>query len=251
MVGVSAENNHAVYADFDEDFTITFAEDSFSAEIVNIPLKKVLRRIEAKTNIPIIILGPLEGKISVKIENLPLDKGIQKIVGKRANLLLTYSNNKNANKSRLYSIKIFAKDIQKKTLQKTQQRSDAYNNGILAGKSSGNTRSTIDEKELNIYRWGNSQDQSDREKLIMMLADPDPWIRESAARALAKIGGVASVDALIRALKDEDPAVRESAAYALGQIGDKRALTPLNELRRDSDEMVRKTVEYSLKQIAP
>jgi len=62
-------------------------------------------------------------------------------------------------------------------------------------------------------------------ELIERLKDKDAGVRESAAKALGKIGEPA-VEPLIRALKDKDENVRDGAAAALGKIGDRRAVEP-------------------------
>ncbi len=57
--------------------------------------------------------------------------------------------------------------------------------------------------------------------LVAVLRDPDPELRQNAARALARIGPDASeaVPELIAALDDKDIGVRKYATRALGEIG--------------------------------
>jgi HEAT repeat protein len=54
-----------------------------------------------------------------------------------------------------------------------------------------------------------------RAVLVAALADPDPRVREVAARMLADAPGDDTLDALLAALDDDDPAVRASSAEAL------------------------------------
>ena len=54
-----------------------------------------------------------------------------------------------------------------------------------------------------------------RAALMTALADPDPRVREMAARLLADAPGDDTLDALLAALDDPDPAVRASSAEAL------------------------------------
>lgn len=57
--------------------------------------------------------------------------------------------------------------------------------------------------------------------LMQALDSKEPYVRERAAQAFARMGPEASaaVPALTRALRDGDPDVRRAAARALGQIG--------------------------------
>ena len=59
------------------------------------------------------------------------------------------------------------------------------------------------------------------EALVRALHDPDPRMRERAARVLARVGADAqqAVPDLMAALSDKDEDVRKAAIRALGQIG--------------------------------
>jgi HEAT repeat protein len=59
-----------------------------------------------------------------------------------------------------------------------------------------------------------------------------PWRRALAARTLGWIGAGEAVPALLERLDDGNRRVRESAVRALGRIGDLRALPQLDELFR-------------------
>jgi len=55
--------------------------------------------------------------------------------------------------------------------------------------------------------------------LVMVLKDPDKWVRYAAADTLGEIGDFACVDPLIGLLGDHDQDVRLVIAKALGKIG--------------------------------
>ena len=61
------------------------------------------------------------------------------------------------------------------------------------------------------------------------LDDPDPEVREEAARALGRIGSHEAVDALVQRLRDPNSTIRPDAARALGQIGSPDAVPALIE----------------------
>lgn len=66
------------------------------------------------------------------------------------------------------------------------------------------------------------------EPLIAALQDDHGHVRELSARALGSIGDPRAVEALIAVLQGKDyEYVREAAAEALGKIGDARAIEPL------------------------
>ena len=66
-------------------------------------------------------------------------------------------------------------------------------------------------------------------EVLERLDDPDPDVREEAARALGRIRAPESVDPLIQRLRDSSSTIRTEAAYALGQVGDARAVPALVE----------------------
>jgi HEAT repeat protein len=65
--------------------------------------------------------------------------------------------------------------------------------------------------------------------VVKRLDDPDPEVREEAARALGRIGSHEAVDALIQRLRDPNSTIRPDAARALGQIGSPAAVPALIE----------------------
>jgi len=65
--------------------------------------------------------------------------------------------------------------------------------------------------------------------LVGRLEDPDPLVREEAARALGRVGSQEAVDALIQRLLDRTSAICSDAALALGDIGDPLAIPALTQ----------------------
>ena len=74
--------------------------------------------------------------------------------------------------------------------------------------------------------------------LVVLLANAE--VNESAAEALAKLGGK-SVGPLLDALSSQDPTVRRMAAGALGGIGDPRAVGSLAQLLQSDPEYAVRT----------
>lgn len=90
-------------------------------------------------------------------------------------------------------------------------------------------------------------DISGRDGLIAALKDQSNYVRTAAAAALGQISSdTAIVSALIEALKDSDRMVRSAAAESLGRSRDERAVRPLIEALSDGDQFVRTSAAFSL-----
>jgi hypothetical protein len=63
--------------------------------------------------------------------------------------------------------------------------------------------------------------------LELVLANPNPRLRASAAQGLAEVADPASAEALIKASYDSDEEVRSHAAHGLARIGDSHAMDAL------------------------
>ena len=87
------------------------------------------------------------------------------------------------------------------------------------------------------------------EAFITALGDPEPSVRQQAARALARVRDERALDMLATALTtDDDAEVREAAAWALGQARGRaqRAATALASALDDEDADVRQQAAWAL-----
>jgi hypothetical protein len=76
------------------------------------------------------------------------------------------------------------------------------------------------------------------EEVLERLDDPNPEIREEAAKALGRIGAEDAAQALIDRLKDSHSTIRIQAAQALGRIGNPAAIPALMEgINSPSEEL--------------
>ncbi|MCC7202337.1 MAG: VCBS repeat-containing protein [Nitrospirae bacterium] len=73
--------------------------------------------------------------------------------------------------------------------------------------------------------------------LVKALADPEPGVRGSAAKALGYSESYRAVIPVTQMLKDPDQGVRREAALALGWLKDKRGIEPLLDRLRDHNEV--------------
>ncbi len=70
--------------------------------------------------------------------------------------------------------------------------------------------------------YGNTAPADPREqvpRLIALLEDPSPVLRQTAAEALGKIGDQSAEPALVAVLDDADPNIRAAGVRALGRLG--------------------------------
>jgi HEAT repeat protein len=73
-------------------------------------------------------------------------------------------------------------------------------------------------------------------RLITLLQDPNPDLRQTAALSLGKIASAEAVSSLMVALRDADPLVRQYSAWSLGNLGERarsEAVSALVDLLED------------------
>jgi vesicle coat complex subunit len=89
------------------------------------------------------------------------------------------------------------------------------------------------------------------ERLILLLSDPQPETRRTAALSLGKISDPQSISALVSALSDPDEEVRQWSTWALGNLASsltKEALVRLVQQVADPSDSVRQAVVLALSQ---
>lgn len=86
-------------------------------------------------------------------------------------------------------------------------------------------------------------------RLVVLLKDPNPELRRTAAQSLGKIARKEAVPALLEVLRDPDAGVRRQTAWALGMIGEDALgpeRSPLAALIFDVDPAVREAAATAL-----
>lgn len=83
--------------------------------------------------------------------------------------------------------------------------------------------------------------------LIILLEDPNKFVRISAAGSLGQCGNIDAVPHLIKRLRDAELLVRSVSAESLGELGDLRALDPLlDALKYEIHFRIRRGLVYGL-----
>ena len=98
-------------------------------------------------------------------------------------------------------------------------------------------RGTSHERQDAATRLGNAGAAA-MPALTELADDPDPLVKESALRALSKVGGEDALVAMAALLKAEDSNLRMTAAQALGHTKNENAAQHLLPVLADPDEIV-------------
>jgi HEAT repeat protein len=96
---------------------------------------------------------------------------------------------------------------------------------------------------------GRSADPHWAQPVLDRLADPEPRLREEAARAAGELELRKAVPELVDLLEDIDAAVQQAAIWSLGQVGGRRATNVLNELAESGTQpqnadLIEEALEY-------
>jgi hypothetical protein len=231
---------------------VKYQNDLVSMNVVNYPLRSVLDEVIKQTGLKITIFGPLDEKVSVRLDNFSLDKALSKIIGNRANFIFYYSQKVSGGSSpavQLTEVKVYP---QEKGGYTTTSESPPQ---ATSEKPPSSTVAKVPLTPKDVLKkspetGGEGMDKDKvGEDLIGALKSRDGEVRESAAYALAEIGDKKAVEPLIKSLDDENSWVRESAVRALGELRDERSIEPLKKLLSDEDGDVRESASEVLKQM--
>jgi HEAT repeat protein len=95
-------------------------------------------------------------------------------------------------------------------------------------------------------RLGAAQDDASIQALIALTNDPDPIVREAAARALGRVGATSATSVIERLATSENDHLRQGAVWALGQLQNPSAVNTLTAARRDTSKHVRAEATWAL-----
>ena len=226
---------------------VKFQNGLISMNVVNYPLRNVLDEIIKQTGLKITIFGPLEEKISARLDNLSVDKALSKIIANKANFVFYYTQKVVEDSSpvvQLAEVKVYP---QSKGGYAVASETTPQAKPI---KSIPTKKAEIPQVSKYPERIGEGMDRDKMgEELLGALKSQNGEVRESAAYALAEIGDKKAVEPLIESLDDENSWVRESAVRALGKLRDEEAIGPIMKLLNDEDVDVRESASEVLKQM--
>jgi hypothetical protein len=185
-------------------------------------VKDLLEEIARQCDLVIDLHGPLDERVTIEIERLPLPQALDRILRGR-NFVLRYfdpssdpATAANAYPNKLW---IFSKG--------PGNHNAPPENGDAAFTREGVEGARAQEANASLVR------------LSLALADDEAKVRLEAVSELASIGSDQAAAALAAALSDSDPSVREEAVCGLGEIGDETDLEILEQALMDPDLRVR------------
>ncbi|MDH3672816.1 MAG: HEAT repeat domain-containing protein [Gammaproteobacteria bacterium] len=232
---------------------VGFIDDRLTVSARDISLRELLTAIARESGFTLVLLGPLQDKMTVEFKRLPLHKAFERILRHR-NFAVEYDTSPGAS-PRVAGLWVFQNGEQNgpvQTIVFTKPETDRAraaatldNNVVQAVFVSPNPEDREDAVET--LGQGGQTDQI--ANLSLALTDVNTDVREAAIDALADIGGDEAAQALAVALGDENAALREGAVDALAKIGGETAMQVLAPALQDNDEFVRETAAEVLSQI--
>ncbi len=211
----------------------------------NVDMRHVLDEIVRRSDLIVVAHAPLDGRLTLDLERLPLSAALRRIMRGQSYLLYQAQAEtvaSNANHERRSTLWVLS-----------HGSANDPDHSEAAGHSSSDTTSAIKLLHSELMS-DDSRIRQDAIKglrrlkateaiapLSFALADDDRKIRVKAIYALADIGGTDAAAALAAASVDENPYVRAESAYALGMIGGDTAVQILEHALLDTNLDVRQS----------
>lgn len=229
---------------------VEMSDDLLTLTAYNAGIQAVLDEIARQSDLMVVSHGPLDGRLTLELERLPLFEALRRIMRDQSYLLhqvQAATGARIANHARQSTLWVFSDG---------SANDPGYTEA--ASHSVWETRSAIEVLQSQLM----SDDISVRQDAIKglrrlkvneviaplsyALADENKKVRVKAIYALADIGGEDAVAAMAAAAGDENEWVRAETAYALGMLGGDTAIQVLKHALQDADSNVRQTAIEAL-----
>ncbi len=224
---------------------VEISNDLVTLRAHNVGLHYVLDEIARRIDLIIVSHVPLDGRVTLELERLPLFEALNRIMRGQSYLLhqaQAAASARHANHGHSSTLWVFSDG----------SANDPGHNQA-AGPSSSDTAPSVEVLQSDLM----SDDIRIRQEAIKglrrlktneavaplsyALADEDKKVRVKAIYALAYIGGDGAVAALAATSGDENAWVRAETAYALGTLGGDTAIQVLKHALHDADSDVRES----------
>jgi hypothetical protein len=243
-----------------ENWELFLKDEKLTAHIHGIPLKLVLERFQKTTNIATVINGNMEDRlVKADFENLPLEKGLQKIL-KGHQFILTFGNSASQKGSSTHKIEALhvyppptapelasqnppVTALAEATPPSNRDKLESTSNPVPRHKDQGEKPQSSEPDLANMT-------DEELKKLASQSNDPD--LSLEALEELMDRGRVAdSLPLLQRSLKNPDPLIRESALDLIasmenppaGLIADVARYDPSQDLRLEALDQLTDVLE--------
>ncbi len=211
----------------------------------DVGVRDVLDEIARQSDLVIVSYNPLDGRLTLELERLPLSEALRRIMRGQSYLLYlaqTATGARNANHGRRSTLWVFsdgsANDPGHTGAVRQSLRETTSAIEVLQSQLMSNDVRIRQEAIKGLRRLKSNEAVT---PLSVALADEDRKVRVKAIYALAYIGGDDAVAALATTSADENAWVRAETAYALGTLGGDTAIQVLKHALHDADADVRES----------
>lgn len=193
-------------------------------------LTDVLQAIAEMAPFRLTLRGDLSTLLTWSFTDVPLDKGIKRLVGDKS-LVMVHAPTNGAHARLLSTVWVRAPGKGMVTIE-PHAAADPFDLTHQGGDRRDDTARLRTARQL-----ARRRDEAATDALVSMLAqDEDPVVRRIAAGGLGKIGGERAAAALKGALVDEDRSVQRRAIFELGKIGEDEAAEALAGVLSDDPD---------------
>ena len=240
---------------------------------LDVSLRDLLEAITLESGLAADLRGPLDERVTLELERLPMRQALRRILENR-NFVLRYRGPSSAagpagelwvvaSGSRgaplpepVAAYKILTHDWPGLASDDAGTRLATVSELAAAGDASETLAAVAlydadaAVREEAVYGLGTAVGEPGVPMLERALTDPAPRVRRAAVDALADRGGEESAWALAAALDDDDASLREQAVHALGEIGGEAAAALLRQALADEQDFVRQSAAEALAELA-
>jgi hypothetical protein len=213
------------------DLRVDVAGGAASVEARDATVKEVLEEIARQSGLVIVPYAPLDERVTLKFEHLPLSEALRRILRDRSFAL---QQNEGGRRGKLW---VFSNEPDRSERPARQGAGES-----LATASRALTDHDKETRLDAISVLAGVGDQDAATALVTAaLSDVAPEVREEAVYVLGEIGGETSIPFLSHALADPNADVREAAVEALGEIGGEKATRLLRQTVANGHRSIRDT----------
>ncbi len=230
-------------------------EDQVTAEIRNMPLRKVLEEIAARTGVIFEVSSELNPEVSVSLFRVSLKEAIERIVAVGDSIL--YYQRDAVGQARVSLVRVFPRGM------KGKQGGLVY---IGTGVLTKTGRDAIETPEQALGALAENQDVEAREKAVEVLVaakgevavqgltkalnDPAIEVLVAAIEGLTRLGARSALPQILSALKHSHPGVRQSCVEAVALLGSSQNVKDLRPLVQDKDAAVAAAADLAIRKLS-
>ena len=227
---------------------VTVRTGLLTVKLHDAPMADVLVAIGAQAGFEVIIRGDLGAPVTWSFSDLPVDKGIRRLLD-GSSLIMIYAPSQGHAGARPL-VRVIALGASGDAAAGTAPVARTMTSRRTEVSQETAAVSLNDDREdrlRTVQRLAIIPDETATRELTLLLSrDEDPLVRQTAAIALGKIGGGSAEAALTAALEDEDSSVRGRAIQALAKWGPGAIASLVKTLMTDPAPSVRRQAALSL-----